>query len=90
MEVSIIGRTSAVMTVETPTKPQEQTAPAELVSAVRAINRTELLGERTELMFARDPETNRPIVRIVDKDTQEILDQIPPESILSLAASLKQ
>jgi flagellar protein FlaG len=89
MEISSIGRNNATLTAETPIKPQDQAVPTELVSAVKAINQTELLGEGTELMFARDRETNRPVIRIVDKNTREVLDQIPPESILSLAESLQ-
>jgi flagellar protein FlaG len=89
MEISAVNRNSAVAPVETPVTPQDQVVPREIISAVKAVNQAELMGERTELMFARDRETNRPVVRIIDKNTREVLDQIPPETVLSLAESLQ-
>ena len=89
MEISAISRNNAVAPAETPVKPQDQAVPSEIISAVKAVNQAELMGEGTELNFARDRETNRPVVRIIDKNTQEVLDQIPPEVVLRIAESLK-
>lgn len=58
------------------------------VVAVRALNKSELFGKDRELQFMRDSDTRRPIIRIVSRKTGEVLDQIPPESVLKIAANL--
>jgi flagellar protein FlaG len=60
-----------------------------LIQAVKAINASELLGQQNELTFAVDRATHRTIVRVVNKDTREVVMQIPPESVLRMAADLK-
>jgi uncharacterized FlaG/YvyC family protein len=56
---------------------------------VKAINASELLGQQNELTFAVDRATHRTIVRVVNKDTREVVMQIPPENVLRMAADLK-
>jgi len=60
------------------------------VAAVRALNRSELFREDRQLLFARDAETQKPVVRIVSRRTGEVLDQIPPESVLKIMADLRK
>ena len=62
----------------------------ELIHAVRAINAAELYGQEHELSFAVDRETRRAVVRIVDRKTRAVVDQIPSEQVLRLAEELKQ
>lgn len=66
---------------------QERPSP-EVIAAVQAINKSELLGARTELTFAVDRELKRPILRIVDRESGEVLQQYPPEYALELAKEL--
>ena len=61
----------------------------ELIQAVKAVNSAELFGQNNELTFVLDRETRRPIVRIVDRTTNEVIRQIPPEYILRMAQDLK-
>ncbi len=61
----------------------------EMIRAVKAINASELFGEDNELTFVLDRETRRPLVRIVDKKTQQVVRQIPPEYALRMAEDLK-
>ncbi len=56
----------------------------EIVRAVQLVNRANLLGE-SELMFEFDRETRRPVILIVDRETKEVLRQIPPEYVLRIA-----
>ncbi len=56
-----------------------------LIQAVKAVNSTELFGSENELTFVRDRTTNLPAVRIVNKDTGDIVAQIPPEVVLQMA-----
>lgn len=72
--------------VSAPTPTNEGDVPVrQLVTAVHEVNRSELLGEGRQLTFTRDPDTRKPVIQIVDQNTGEVLDQIPPESVLQLA-----
>ena len=57
----------------------------EVVRAVKALNGTEMFGEENQLMFRRDPETQRMVVRVVNRKTEEVISQIPAEYVLRLA-----
>ena len=63
---------------------------SEMVQAVRAVNATELFGDQSELTFVLDRRTKMALVRIVDKDTGEVVRQFPPEYVLALSEELKQ
>ncbi len=60
----------------------------ELIRSVQGINASELFGEGHELTFALDPDTKRPVVRVVDQATREVIWQTPPEYLLRIAAVL--
>jgi len=66
--------------------PQQQ----ELIQAVKAVNVAELFGQNSELTFVLDRETRRPLVRLIDRTTNEIIRQIPPEYVLRMAAELRE
>jgi flagellar protein FlaG len=68
----------------------EQTAEnRRIIVAVRTINKAELLGEN-ELTFQMDRETRRPVIRVVDRQTREVIEQIPPEYVLRVAEGLRE
>ena len=69
--------------------PRETADRRELVRAVRAINQEQLFGERNELTYFFDRESRRTVVRIVNRETQEVVRQLPTEEALRLAASLR-
>lgn len=60
----------------------------ELIQAVRALNGAEVFGQSQELQFMMDRETRRPIVKMVDRKTGEVVAQIPAENVLRLARKL--
>ena len=62
----------------------------EVVQAVKAVNGTEMFGANNELLFQRDPETNRFVVVVINKKTHEVLSQVPAEYVLRLAEDLKK
>ncbi len=62
----------------------------ELIRSVKSIDATELFGENSELSFAVDRETKRPVVRVVNQQTGEVLWQSPPEYMLRLAQAMGQ
>ena len=57
----------------------------ELVKAIKAINATEFFGSNYELTFVLDRDTRKPLLRIVDRQTREVIRQLPPEYTLRLA-----
>jgi flagellar protein FlaG len=75
--------------VSAPTSAQNNATARQIVSAVREINKSELMGEGRQLTFTRDPETRQPVIQIVDQNTGDVIDQLPSETVLRLAADLK-
>ena len=90
MEVSTIHglTTAAVPEPSTPTLEVEYRRT--LIQAVRAVNAAELFGQENELSFAFDRNSHKTVVRIVDRKTRELVQQIPNEQVLRLAEELKQ
>jgi uncharacterized FlaG/YvyC family protein len=58
-----------------------------MIAAVRALNKSELLGSGRELKFTRDSQTQKMVIQIVDK-SGDVVDQIPPEQVLRIMANL--
>jgi uncharacterized FlaG/YvyC family protein len=56
-----------------------------LIRAVRAVNESQLAGENREMTYSLDPSTRRIIFKVINKDTQEVLMQVPAEYLLRLA-----
>ena len=79
-------------TYSSPSRPEGQAQLAErreLVQAVRQLEKTDLAGEGNELRLAFDRETKRPVVRIVNRETGELIQQFPTEEVIRLAQRLK-
>lgn len=68
---------------------QSQPERRELIQAVKAVNKAELFGENNEVTFTADTKTHKPVTKIVNKKTKEVVRQIPPEYVLHLAQELK-
>ena len=68
---------------------QIQAANREVIQAVRAVNASDKLGDSNELTFSLDRRTRRPVIKIVNRDTNEVVQQIPNEEVLRLAENLK-
>jgi flagellar protein FlaG len=62
----------------------------EAIQAIRAINVTELLGWDRELTFAIDRKTHRPMVRIINRETREIIKQIPSKEFVEMIKRLQR
>ena len=61
-----------------------------MVKAVKALNKTEMFGRESDLVFQRDPQTRRMVVKVVDRKTKDVISQVPAEYVLRLAEDLKQ
>jgi len=60
----------------------------DLIRSIKSINASELFADGGELTFALDRDTKRPVVRVVNPQTGEVLWQAPPEYMLRLAQTL--
>jgi uncharacterized FlaG/YvyC family protein len=61
-----------------------------VVQAVKAVNQSEMFGEDNDLVFQKDPDTQRMVVKVINRKTKDVISQIPPEYVLRLAENLKQ
>ncbi|HEY4361719.1 MAG TPA: flagellar protein FlaG [Bryobacteraceae bacterium] len=92
MNVSSIA--NLVAPVGAPTEP----APAHhltedqrtLIHAVKAVNASEMLGQDNELTFVFERGSHRTVARIVNKQTREVVKQIPAEYVLRMAEEMKR
>jgi uncharacterized FlaG/YvyC family protein len=57
--------------------------------AVNTINESELLGVDRELRFSTDPASKLGFVQVVDRNTGDVIVQIPSQFILDLAQMLQ-
>ena len=57
----------------------------QLIQAVKRLNETELRGSNEELRIVVDEDSQKPAVWLVDRETNEVLEQYPPKSILRRA-----
>ncbi len=76
-----------------PSLPEGQTQLAErreLVQAVKELEKAAVAGDGNELRLALDRETKRPVVRIVNRETGELIQQFPTEEVIRLAQRLKE
>ena len=78
----------AAWTAEAKT-PEMRAESRELIRAVMKLNEAEKFGKDSEMTFLLDRETGRPVVRIIDKRTREVIQQFPPEYVLRLADELE-
>ena len=49
-----------------------------------------MFGHDDELVFQKDQRTQRMLIRVVNRETREVVSQLPPEYVLRLAEDLKK
>ena len=60
----------------------------ELIQAARSVNESGLLGHN-QLVFLIDRATHKPVIRVEDPETHEVVLQLPPDYVLRLAQDLQ-
>lgn len=88
MEFGSVSTAHPVIATAQPVAEEQKVESRNLIKAVKALNATELFGQNNELTFMLDRETRRPLVRIVDRVTREVIRQIPAEHALRMANDL--
>lgn len=77
-------------TAPAPPAPEHVAETRDIVQAVKAVNAASSFGDNNEVSFMLDRNTKLPVIRIVNKDTKEVVEQIPAEYLLQLAQELGQ
>ena len=86
MNISSIGNLSAHLIAAQPAEPKQPTQEQKaLLQAVKSINASGVLGGENELTFVIDRATKIAVVRIVNKETGELVQQIPTKQVLEMA-----
>ena len=57
----------------------------DVVQAVKALNGAEMFGPENELRYQKDPQTQKMVLRLINRKTREVVAQAPPEYALRLA-----
>jgi uncharacterized FlaG/YvyC family protein len=90
MDITAINRGAPVAVAPASVTPTDNSASnRDVVQAVKALNETDMFGEN-ELTFQKDPQTHRMVIKIINRNTQEVVEQIPAEYVLQLTEDLKQ
>ena len=67
--------------------PEEAAQRRELLQAAKSVNASGTLGQN-QLVFAVDPTTHHVIMRVENRDTGEVILQVPPEDVMQMAEDL--
>ena len=90
MDITALNRISQDLpSVATPVPVEIAAENREVVQAVKALNSTEMFGQENDLVFQKDPQTQRMVIKVVNRKTKDVVSQIPPEYVLQLAQNLK-
>jgi uncharacterized FlaG/YvyC family protein len=91
MDITAINRGEVGVHAPAPVAPVDKTAEhRQIVQAVKAVNGTEMFGPENELRFQQDPQTKRMVVRVVNRNTREVVSQLPAEYVLRLAEDMRK
>jgi flagellar protein FlaG len=62
----------------------------QIAQAVRTVNESGQFPVDNELTIALDRNSGQPVVRLIDRQTREIIQQIPEERVLRIAEEFKR
>jgi len=82
------GSAPALAPTPAPIPPEQAAANRDLVQAVRTLNTATAFGDQNEITFQVDRTSRLPVIRIVDRNTKELVTQIPAEYVLRMAEEL--
>ena len=88
MEISSVQPNVVSSPQAPPVAAAEAAQRRELIQATKSVNESGLLGHN-QLVFLIDRTTHKPVMRVEDPDTHEVVLQLPPEYVLRLAQDLQ-
>jgi flagellar protein FlaG len=90
MDITGVNRSVHALPATATVIPVEKAAEhREIVQAVKAINGAEMFGPENELLYQRDARTQRFVLRVVNRKTNEVIAQVPSEYALRLASEVR-
>jgi flagellar protein FlaG len=91
MDVNAISRiTQGSPVMATPVSADAVAQNRQVVQAVKALNKSEMFGQDNGLEFQKDPDSKRWVVKVVNKNTGDVVSQVPAEYLLRLADDFKE
>lgn len=91
MEINSLNRVGMNLTINpAQTSPVTNPTDSQIVTAVRGLNQSEFLSQNHTLTHRRDPKTGHMVIQVVERDTGDVVDQIPPEAVLRLSDEIKR
>jgi flagellar protein FlaG len=91
MDITAVSHSLPAPVAAAPEVPPQQAADNRaIIQAVKAVNGTEMFGHDNLLTFQRDQRSQRMVIRVVNRKTNEVVSQIPAEYLLRLAEDAKQ
>ncbi len=84
------NQTPQAAQADAPDRAARQAEVRQLAQAAKTINESGQLGDKNELTIALDRETGHPVMRIIDRTSREVLQQIPSERVLRMAEEFKR
>jgi uncharacterized FlaG/YvyC family protein len=91
MEIVPTSRVDVSAPVALPTNSKDSLPnDRQVVGAVQRLNQAEWLGQDRERAYTNDPKTGQFVIQIRERQTGDVVDQIPPESILLLVSELQE
>ena len=88
MEISSIKPIGYAVQQPTSLDPGQAAQRRQVIQAIKSVNNSGVLGNN-ELVFLMDRQTHRPIIRVEDKETKEVVFQLPQEYVLNLVQGLE-
>ncbi len=89
MDISSVNVSQPAPTsVSTPTQ-ETREENRDVIKAVKALNAAEKFGKDNELNFLMDRDSRKLLVRVVDRETKEVIRQLPPEHALRMAEEME-
>jgi uncharacterized FlaG/YvyC family protein len=90
MDISAVNRNLQPLEAAAPVSATPQPAQTrDVIQAVKALNATEMFGQDNEVIFQMDRQAKRMVIQIVDRQTKEVVSQIPPEYVVRLSEDMK-
>ena len=88
MEIGPLSRISVSAPVAADAVPENPVLMRQLIAAIRGLNQPEFSEQGREFKLRRRAPGRRPMVDVVDRETGEVLDELPPEEVLRMMAEL--
>jgi flagellar protein FlaG len=90
MDIASVQRPGPVA-APTPQADMERSAQnRELIQAVKAVNGAEIFGSGSELTFIFDRVAQRSVIQLINRETKDVIRQIPPEYLLRMAEDVSR